>query len=149
VFILVLVGVMDFGFMLYDRMTIINAAREGAQYGSSLATANWPNMATLVPGQVDNVATGLATTNPPMQINVTCWVPNLVPATPTWTLCSGCTTTPTISCPSSVWNSTGLQGDAVQVTVTYKYSTFFPLFFGTSIDFSSSDRMVIYPPPTT
>ena len=31
IFMLVLSGILDFGFMLYSRMTVINSAREGAR----------------------------------------------------------------------------------------------------------------------
>jgi len=138
IFVLVLLGILDFGFLLSDRMTVINAANEGAQYGSTLSSANWPNMQADVTTQVDSVVAGLTTSN--LTINVTCWVPNTSNSPATWTLCSGCTTT---SCSS--WPTTGLQGDAVQVSVTYPYQPFFPLFHGTTINFSSSVQMVIYP----
>ncbi len=136
VFILVVVGVMDFGFMLYARMTVINAARQGAQYGSSLPATDWPSMATLVPTQANDVATGLSGT---LTVTVTCLAPTSLASPPIkWNAtCS--------------WTDSTLQSgsDAVQVTVAYKYKTFFPLFFGASINLSSTDQMVIYAPPAT
>jgi Flp pilus assembly protein TadG len=37
VFLLILCGIMDFGFVLYSRMTVINAAREGARAATLMA----------------------------------------------------------------------------------------------------------------
>ena len=35
VFLLILAGILDFGFILYSRMTVINAARDGARIGTT------------------------------------------------------------------------------------------------------------------
>lgn len=37
VFLLILCGIMDFGFILYSRMNVINAAREGARAATLMA----------------------------------------------------------------------------------------------------------------
>jgi len=37
VFLLILCGILDFGFLLYSRMTVISAAREGARAASLMA----------------------------------------------------------------------------------------------------------------
>ena len=51
VFILILAGILDFGFLLYSRMTVINASREGARAAVTVSDG------TTVPA----VATGAAT----------------------------------------------------------------------------------------
>ena len=40
-----------------------------------------------------------------------------------------------------------LTGDAVMATATYQYQTFFPLLFGAKINVTVSNQMVIFPPP--
>ncbi|MFI5259189.1 MAG: TadE/TadG family type IV pilus assembly protein [Candidatus Limnocylindrales bacterium] len=122
VFLLVLCGILDFGFLLYARMKVIDASREGAQYGSTLPSTQWSSMQSDVATQVNAVANGLA-----MTVNVTCWTS--VTTTPTSEACSSATA-----------------GDSVNVSVAYKYHTFFPLLFGTIINMNSTDQMVIYPP---
>ena len=43
------------------------------------------------------------------------------------------------ACTNPMW----LPGDATKVTVDYKYSVFFPLFFGNEIPLSSESKMRI------
>jgi Flp pilus assembly protein TadG len=123
VFFLLLAGVLDFGFMLYSRMTIINAAREGARVAAQ--TADRTTIPAIVPAKVTSVSTGLVTSSPDMQVTVSC----VAIATPG--SCSFSTTT----------SSTA--GDAIRVSVSYRYHTFFPLLFGAVIDLGSSVQMVL------
>ena len=121
VFLLVLCGILDFGFMLYSRMTVINASREGARI--AVTAANRKTVPSLVSGTVANNATalnsGLLSTS---------------------TNCIAIKTSG--SCNWSTQTSSQA-GDAVSVTVTYTYQTFFPLFFGTSFPMSSTVQMVL------
>lgn len=122
VFLLVLWGILDFGLLLYSRMTVINAAREGARAASvAVDPTTIPTVAT---GRVQSVASGLTTSSPTMTISTSCVA---------------------IASPSCNWSSTtsSQPGDAVSVTVGYQYSSFFPLFFGTQIPFSSTVQMVL------
>lgn len=123
VFFLLLAGVMDFGFMLYSRMTIINAAREGARVAAQ--TADRTTIPSIVPAKVQSVSTGLVTSSPDMTIAVSCVA---------------------IKTPGSCNFSSGTSataGDAIRVTVSYRYHTFFPLLFGAIIDLGSSVQMVL------
>ena len=52
IFMLVLAGIFDFGFALYSRMTVINAAREGARAAAMVSD----------PSTVSAVASSAATT---------------------------------------------------------------------------------------
>jgi len=123
IFLLILSGIMDFGFLLYSRMTVINSAREGAR---AVVAYTDP---TLV-GQIVDVATdrttgasvGLLTDS---MVNVTC-----VPLTG-------------VAGPRCSTNSfaDAKPGDAVKVTVTYPYRPFFPLLFGQTINMSSTVQM--------
>lgn len=122
VFMLVLAGILDFGFMLYSRMTVINAAREGARIA---VTAKDPlTIPSLVDSTVISVSSAVAVAN--LSDSIVC-VP-LVSA----------------SCDFVAGGKPDPQpGDAVKVTVSYGYRTFFPLFFGTTVNMSSTVQMVL------
>ncbi len=115
-FLLILSGIMDFGFLLYSRMTVINAAREGARVATTM-TEDAGTIPSAVSSQVSAAAGGLT-------VNTTsCRVPKGS------TSCSGFGGTEA--------------GDSVRVTVTYTHHAFFPLLFGTSIPMSSTVQMVL------
>ena len=138
VFLLILSGVLDFGFLLYGRISAINAIKESAQCGSTgLCTVDsagnavtWNTMVT---------AAGQRATNDGLSV------------TPTFTCVKPTSTS--LACPSAgSLGGTSMQTlatnqDAVQATATYQYQTFFPLLFGTKINVSVSTEMVIFPPP--
>ena len=119
---LVLSGILDFGFLLYSRMTVINAAREGAR--AAVTMPDPTTIPTVVRGTVESLATGLDTTR--MTVTVTCVAIATSPGPCSWA-------TQTSSKP----------GDGVSVTATYQYSSFFPLLFGKNIPFSTTVQMVL------
>lgn len=116
---LVLSGVLDFGFMLYSRMTVINASREGARL--AVTAADPTTIPSIVQGRVTAVSSGLVAANVSTSANCVA-----------------------IVSPSCNWSSksSSQAGDAVSVTVNYQYRTFFPLLFGSSIDIVSTVQMV-------
>jgi Flp pilus assembly protein TadG len=124
IFMLVLAGIMDFGFMLYSRMSIINAAREGAR--ASVMVPNYTDIPTIAQGAAVSSAStggiGLSASN----VTTTCIQTS-----------SGANPAPTCT-----WGS-AVRGDSVRVTISYSYQTFFPLFFGAQFDLSSTVQMVI------
>jgi Flp pilus assembly protein TadG len=121
IFLLLLLGLMDFGFLLYSRMTVINAARDGARVGITLTDT--PNVITAqVASQVTGSGGGMITNG---MVTTTCIVgtgagqhcsPNFANAVP---------------------------GDSVKVTVTYPYHPFFPFLFGQTINMSSTVQMTL------
>jgi Flp pilus assembly protein TadG len=119
VFFMVLAGVLDFGFMLYTRMTVINAAREGAR--AAVTVPDRTAVPNVVQGRVSAMTSGL---NGSVAVTTTC-----VP------IASG-------SCSWSTPTS-AQAGDGVAVTVNYTYRTFFPLLFGSTMDLSSGVQMVL------
>jgi Flp pilus assembly protein TadG len=136
VFLLVLCGILDFGFMLFDRMSLINAIREGARAGSVIADPT--QIPTTVQARVISAAAqaglGLSASNVPLSA-VTC-VETTSTATPT----PNCNWNPY----NANSNKTGAQvGDSVLVTVNYNYQTFFPLLFGKTFTLSSTVQMVL------
>jgi Flp pilus assembly protein TadG len=126
VFMLVLSGILDFGFLLYSRMTVINGAREGARL--AVTSVDDPTgIPTIVDGRVREVAFGL--TDSSLSLTTVCVHIESVAD------CDfdGGTVTPADPVP----------GDAVNVTVNYSYRSFFPLLFGTTFDLTSNVQMVI------
>jgi Flp pilus assembly protein TadG len=124
IFMLVLAGILDFGFMLYSRMTVINAAREGARI-AVVSIDNPTGIPSLVRNRVLAASAGLS--GAPTDTS-TC-----IPDTskhPTCDFVAG-------------GNPDPVSGDSARVTVDYTYTTFFPLLFGTSFNLSSTVQMVI------
>lgn len=119
IFILVLSGIMDFGVLLYSRMTVINAAREGAR--AAVTAPDTTSIPTLAQGAAESTAAnsgGLAVTVATVCVR---------------TAGSCSFSTPTSSAP----------GDSASVTVSYTYRTFFPLLFGATIPMDSTVQMVL------
>lgn len=113
IFLIVLTSILYFGFLLYSKMSIINAAREGAHYGILLDPAD-AAFATKVGYQVQGAAGA-----------------GLNPASVT-TVTSGFkvnTTTHLVTSTSCTWGNGGTckAGDAVTVTVTYPFTNPVPL----------------------
>jgi uncharacterized protein (UPF0333 family) len=125
IFLLVLAGILDFGFMLYNRMTIINAAREGAH--AAVIVADYTTVPTVVEGTVvANAARGGITLGAG-NVTITCLKTSVSQSSPS-------------ECGS--W-SDAIFGDSVKVTVSYTYHSFFPLYFGASFNLSSTVQMVL------
>jgi Flp pilus assembly protein TadG len=137
VFLLILSGVLDFGFLLYSRMTAINAIKEVAQCASTgpctVDGAGNPTTWTLMKGQATNIGTADGLQVAPV---FSCLQPSS--GSPiTWSPCF----------PPGSTSMGSLTGDAVMATATYQYQTFFPLLFGAKINVTVSNQMVIFPPP--
>lgn len=119
VFILILAGILDFGFLLYTRMTVINASREGAR--AAVTVADGTTVPAVATGAAEAVAGSLSD-----PITVT----------------TACVAIKSASC-SWATKASSQAGDAASVTVSYTYKSFFPLFFGASIPLSSTVQMVL------
>lgn len=139
-FMLFLSGLLDFGFALFSRMTVINAAREGAR--AAVMVSNTSTIPLVAQTNAVGAAAqgGLAVTvtlDPsPAKGDVTCLLTTVSPTSPpacgNWNNYDKTT------------NPTGPQsGDSISVTVHYTYRTFFPLAFGTTFDLTSTVQMVI------
>lgn len=123
VFLLLVAGIIDFGFMFYSRMSVINAAREGAR-AAVTAIDNPTNIPALVHSSVRAVATGLSASD--LSDTATC-----VPFQQA-------------SCDFVAGGSPDpMSGDGVLVSVQYTYHSLFARLFGVSFDVSSSMQMVI------
>ena len=137
IFMVILTSLLYFGFLLYSKMSIINAAREGAHYGILLDPAD-SAFATKVSAQVQGAAgAGL---NPSSVTTVTTGFKVDATGAVTSTSCT--------------WGSGGTckAGDAVTVTVTYPFANPIPMHLEllgnviidlpSSIDLSSTVQMV-------
>ncbi len=123
IFMLILAGILDFGFALYSRMTVINAARDGAR--AAVMVPDFSTITTVAQQAADSSAAGAGMT--PSSVSVTCLQTSVSLTSPA-----------TIACGPTV-----VPGDSVSVTVNYTYKTFFPLFFGASFNLASTVQMVI------
>lgn len=117
VFFLVVAGMFDLGLGVYSDLTLVNAAREGARLG-----VIDPGNTSAIEDRVRAMAGNLDGSR--LNVTVACERP------------SGSTFVP---CAEPKW----LPGDATKVTVDYRYSVFFPVFFGTEIPLSSESKMRI------
>jgi len=124
IFMLVLSGIMDFGFMLYQRMSVINASREGAH--AAIIVSNASTIVLMAQQTANSSATQGGVT--PSSVTVQC-------------VSAGGSNLP--DCGSAV------NGDTVIVTVNYIYHPFFPLLVGTSLNLSSTTQMVLEGLPAT
>ena len=123
VFFLILAGLLDFGFLLYSRITLINATREGARTAVTQVD-NAQGIPGLVSSSVSSNSSGLTAAD--LTVTTTCVVHQQA------------------SCDFvSGGNPDPVSGDAVRVSTTYVYHSFFARFFGTTINLSTSIEMVI------
>jgi len=123
IFLLVLSGILDFGFMLYSRMTVINAAREGAR--AAVQAADSTTVPLVAQGRAVSSTIGSGLSLATSQVAVTCV------ATKTPGSCSFAS------------SSSSQPGDSVNVSVDYTYRTFFPLLFGSTFHLVSNVQMVL------
>jgi len=114
VFILLVAGMIDFGFGLYSYMTLISGAREGARLGVTNCSAT--NCSAAVTSKVQASSSGL---NPSVTV--------------------ACATAAGVAeaCTAST------AGDSVTVTASYTYNMIWPLAFGTQIPMASSVKMML------
>jgi Flp pilus assembly protein TadG len=123
VFIILLAGIIDFGFMFYSRISVINAAREGAR--SAVTAVDNP---VTIPSLVDSSVVAVSTALNPANLSNT----------------ATCVPYQQASCDfASGGQPDPMSGDAVMVTVNYTYQSFFSGLFGKSFDLSSSVQMII------
>ncbi len=120
VFLLILSGILDFGFLLYSRMTVISSAREGARVAID-APKSTPAQQAQLPSIITNRVTQAASGLNLADLTVT---PTCIPA-----------------CNFAAGNAKA--GDSVKVVVSYDYHSIFPLLFGQSIPMSSTVQMVL------
>lgn len=123
IFFLILAGILDFGFLLYSRITLINATREGAR-SAVTQIDNAQGIPGLVTSTVTSNSSGLVSAD--LSVTTTCVVHQQA------------------SCDFvSGGNPDPVSGDAVKVATTYVYHSFFARFFGTTINLGTSIEMVI------
>jgi Flp pilus assembly protein TadG len=130
VFLLILSGILDFGFLLYSRMSVISATREGARVAvdapkTSIVPATQATLQGRIPGLVRTRVTDAASGG----LDTGALVTDVV-----------CVDKATGTC---AFNGSAEAGDSVKVTVHYPYHSIFPLLFGQTIEMSSTVQMVL------
>ena len=130
IFLVILSGILDFGFLLFNRMTVINSAREGARAAAMVSDTTTVDSVAKAAAESAAASAGLTLTD--ANITVTC--------------VKGASTTTTAPCNWNLHSSDphgAQQGDSVSVSITYQYHTFFPLLMGQSINLSTTVQMVL------
>lgn len=130
VFLLVLAGIVDAGFMLYSRMTVINAAREGAR-----AAVTQIDNPTGIPDVVENAVSFVAPSLNSVDLSVatTCVTADEINGVGSPRLCDFVAS----------GSPDPKSGDAVKVSVTYIYHSYFLQLWGNSLTLTSSVQMVL------
>jgi Flp pilus assembly protein TadG len=115
-FLLLLSGMVDFGIGLYDYMTIVTAARDGARVGASTC-------GTATPGCTASIRNHVALSGLSPTVTVACTTPG------------GAAT----SCDAG--GAKG--GGSVTVTARYTYQMIWPLAFGTQIPMGYTAKFMV------
>jgi Flp pilus assembly protein TadG len=133
VFLVILAGILDFGFMLYSRVTLINATREGARWAVNQTDV------TTIPTNASS--TGLNQQNGAIGANLSGL---------TWAdlaISLGCVRAAGGNCDFAAGGSpNAIAGDSIIVSTTYTYRSFFASFFGSTIPLGNQVRMVLEVP---
>ena len=125
VFLLLLCGVLDFGFMLFNQLTVGSAAREGAR--AAVIIASPPDLTVQAVAQSAANATTAGS------------------GIGAYTVTAHCVHFNGTQFDCGTWKATPLTGDSVAVNVSYQYHTFFPLLFGATFQLGSGVQMAIEP----
>jgi Flp pilus assembly protein TadG len=133
IFLLVLGGIMDFGFMFFSRVNLINATREGARWAVSQSDV------TSIPTNGSNK--GLQQSGGAIGANM---------AGLTWanlTVTLTCVPAAGGTCDFAAGGSpNAVAGDSIIVQTTYAYRSFFSNFFGQTVNLGTQVRMVLEVP---
>jgi len=122
-FLLLFCAICDFGFALFCRMSVINAAREGAR--AAVMVSDHSTIPTVASSAAKSAAAS-GFLSGPVTVSTTCLQTSVSLTSPATIACAGATV-----------------GDSVLVSVTDSYTTFFPLMFGASFNLTSTVQMVI------
>jgi Flp pilus assembly protein TadG len=132
VFLMLIVGMIDIGFGLFVKMSVINAAREGAR--AAVSAPDYSKVPALVTSAVQSAASGTSLDMSALQPPITVCVAavSVPPRTCAWT--KG---TPPVTTDAA-------KGDSVSVRVNYRYTPLIPFpLFGATIDLGSTVQMVL------
>lgn len=134
-FLLVLAGILDFGTMLYSRITLVNATREGARW--AVVQANAQSIQTNASG------TGVTQQGGKIGANLTGLTWADVTVTPICNQSGGgmnnCDFVP-------AGKPDAMKGDSILISTTYQYKSFFASFFGQTINLGTQVQMVLEVP---
>lgn len=133
VFLMILFGILDFGFALFTRLTLINATREGA-HAAVTQVDNAPGIPVIVEGAIR--------ANSPTFVWGTCSVSGNTRTCGSVTITTTCVRT-SGSCDFSGTVGTLIPGDSISVVASYAHPSFFARFLGTTVPMSSTVSMVV------
>lgn len=128
-FLLILAGILDYGFMLYSRMTLISGVREAARWA-----VTEPN--------VLSIPTDYASSTGHLASNLPGLVWANVSRTATCITGSGAGNCDFVA----GGQPNAVKGDIINLRATYVYHSFLASFFGSTVDLSASVQMVLEVP---
>lgn len=131
VFMLILGGILDYGFMLYSRMTLISGTREAARWAVSQ-----PNILT-IPSNFSTSPSGQLASN----------LPGLVWGNVSYT--ATCVTSAGVvgGCDFAAGGApNAVKGDQIRLSTTYVYQSFLVRYFGANVNLSAAVQMTLEVP---
>jgi Flp pilus assembly protein TadG len=133
IFLLMLCGIADFGVALFSRMSVINAARDGARASVMVtdhSTIGGTTCLVACNAAKSAAVGGLVTLTSDPKVTCLLTNPKTYPSGPP-------------SNPSTIACANAVVGDSVSVTVTYGYKPFFPFLAGNTLNLDATVQMVI------
>jgi hypothetical protein len=131
IFLLILAGILDFGFMLNARMTLISGTREAARWAVVQSDPmTIPGDYNSSSGHLGGNLPGLVWAN--VSYNVAC-IPGNPPVNNCDFIPGGANRDPT-------------QDDILNLSTTYTYRSFFASLFGATVNLSASVQVVLEAP---
>jgi Flp pilus assembly protein TadG len=128
IFLLILTSILDFGFALFQRMTIINAARDGAR--AAVMATDYSTVGTLAVAAATASASSAGVTL--TSVSVDCFQTH------------GNNPSSLTHCNFTAGDPNEAQsGDSVVVTANYTWHSFFPLPIFSTLNMTATVQMVI------
>ena len=131
--LVILAGILDYGFMLFARINLINATREGARWAVVQKDTSKIDSSGAAPF-------GLQESGGAIGANL-----QGIP----WarvTVVLSCVDASGGTCDFSTGANKAVRGDSIIVSTTYSYPSFFSKFFGTTVNLGNQVRMVLEVP---
>lgn len=128
VFLLILAGILDFGFMLNTRITLINGTREAARWAVTQGDV------LTIPPDFNNAGGHLAVNLPGMKWSDVSFT-------------AACISSSGGNCDFVAGGQpNAVQGDMIRLSTHYVYHSFFASFFNSTVDLSTQVQMVLEVP---
>jgi Flp pilus assembly protein TadG len=133
IFLLILGGLLDFGTMLFARMTLINATREAARWAVVQPDTSKIDSNGSAPFGIQDSGGALG-----VNLSGIPWARVTVALT--------CVDAAGGTCDFTTGANKAVRGDSIVVATSYSYQSFFASLFGSSMNLGTQVRMVLEVP---